>query len=117
MSSMDLPSLPASRSSSAHGSYQDADGEDSRGRTSSVDGHADGGKLGKDGKGNVIVSVRVRPDVSTAENDKNSSDLEWMVDGRRSLIAYRGREGGEYSYGRFLWYGWFLDYLSNAPCR
>jgi hypothetical protein len=25
-----------------------------------------------------------------------------MVDGRRSLVAYRGKEGGDYYYGRFL---------------
>lgn len=54
-------------------------------------------KPGKDGKGNVIVSVRVRPDVASNEGQK--TDLEWMVDGRRSLISYRGREGGEYLYG------------------
>jgi centromeric protein E len=54
-------------------------------------------KQGKDTKGNVIVSVRVRPDVAT--NEGNKSELEWMVDGRRSLISYRGKEGGEYYYG------------------
>lgn len=94
MSLLDLPLLPASRASSAQDSHLDADGEESRGRTSDEDD-----KLGKDGKGNVIVSVRVRPDVSSVEKERDS-DLEWMVDGRRSLIAYRGREGGEYSYGR-----------------
>ena len=52
----------------------------------------------KEGKGNVTVSVRVRPDVASAEKERDS-DLEWMVDGRRSLIAFRGKEGGEYSYG------------------
>jgi centromeric protein E len=90
VSLLDLPSLPASRASSAQGSHLD---EESRGRTSDEDD-----KHGKEGKGNVIVSVRVRPDVAAAEKEKDS-DLEWMVDGRRSLIAYRGREGGEYSYG------------------
>ncbi|KAH0526459.1 hypothetical protein TsFJ059_009775 [Trichoderma semiorbis] len=45
-------------------------------------------------KGNVIVSVRVRPD---ATND-NHADGEWMVDGRRSLIGYKGKEGGDYYY-------------------
>lgn len=94
VSLLDLPLLPASRASSAQGSHQDADGEESRGRTSEEDD-----KAGKEGKGNVIVSVRVRPDVSSVEKEKDS-DLEWMVDGRRSLIAYRGREGGEYSYGK-----------------
>lgn len=67
--------------------------EDGRGRTAGDDRS----EKGKDGKGNVLVSVRVRPDVSGGEPHK--SDLEWMVDGRRSLIGYRGREGGEYIYG------------------
>lgn len=51
----------------------------------------------RDGKGNVIVSVRVRPDPGGI--DKSRTDCEWMVDGRRSLVAYRGREGGDYFYG------------------
>lgn len=49
-----------------------------------------------DGKGNVIVSVRVRPD--SGGNDDNKTDGEWMVDGRKSLIGYRGKEGGDYYY-------------------
>jgi centromeric protein E len=49
-----------------------------------------------DGKGNVIVSVRVRPD---AGGNDNKADGEWMVDGRKSLISYRGKEGGDYYYG------------------
>jgi centromeric protein E len=53
----------------------------------------------KEIKGNVIVSVRVRPDV--AGQDAARAEGEWMVDGRRSLVAYRGREGGDYHYGRF----------------
>ncbi|PHH87204.1 hypothetical protein CDD83_9185 [Cordyceps sp. RAO-2017] len=48
-----------------------------------------------EGKGNVIVSVRVRPD---ANADQQSPEGEWMVDGRKSLIAYRGKEGGDYFY-------------------
>lgn len=51
----------------------------------------------KETKGNVIVSVRVRPDASG--NGDKGSEGEWMVDGRRSLVAYRGREGGDYYYG------------------
>jgi centromeric protein E len=51
----------------------------------------------KEIKGNVIVSVRVRPDV--AGQDTSRAEGEWMVDGRRSLVAYRGREGGDYHYG------------------
>lgn len=49
----------------------------------------------KEAKGNVIVSVRVRPDVG---GDK-SAGRDWLVDGRQSLIAYKGREGGDYYYG------------------
>ena len=49
-----------------------------------------------EGKGNVIVSVRVRPDANT---DQQSPEGEWMVDGRKSLIAYRGKEGGDHYYG------------------
>jgi hypothetical protein len=51
----------------------------------------------KEIRGNVIVSVRVRPDV--AGQDTSRAEGEWMVDGRRSLVAYRGREGGDYHYG------------------
>jgi centromeric protein E len=93
-----LPSPPASRPTSSH-SGSNEDGEE-RGRSASTDEAMDGDKMGKDGKGNVIISVRVRPDQASTEAPK--SDLEWMVDGRRSMIGYRGREGGEYNYGR-LW--------------
>ena len=47
-------------------------------------------------KGNVVVSVRVRPD---AGGNGQTTDGEWMVDGRRSLISYNGKEGGDYYYG------------------
>ena len=56
-------------------------------------------KLGE-GKGNVLVSVRVRPDAG-ATGQPSKTDGEWMVDGRRSLVAYRGKEGGDYYYGMF----------------
>ena len=46
-------------------------------------------------KGNVVVSVRVRPNGNGAK-----ADGEWAVDGRNSVISYRGREGGEYHLGR-----------------
>ena len=52
---------------------------------------------GVDGKGNVIVSVRVRPD---AGGNEHRTDGEWMVDGRKSLIGYNGKEGGDYYYGK-----------------
>jgi hypothetical protein len=51
-------------------------------------------------KGNVIVSVRVRPDAGGDGPGSNKTDGEWMVDGRRSLVAYKGREGGDYYYGK-----------------
>ncbi|KAL7945945.1 kinesin motor domain-containing protein [Trichoderma barbatum] len=88
-----VSSPPHSRSSSAQGSYStsattyedsaDASGSASEKRASTTEI-----------KGNVIVSVRVRPD---ATND-NHADGEWMVDGRRSLIGYKGKEGGDYYY-------------------
>lgn len=43
----------------------------------------------------MLVSVRVRPDVGASES---RVDGEWMVDGRKSLVSYRGKEGGEYIY-------------------
>jgi centromeric protein E len=98
-------SPPHSRSSSANGSYstsattfEDADDE-SRGRVKEPDDVAVDSKRnskGKEMKGNVIVSVRVRPDPSG--QDKSQTEGEWMVDGRRALIAYRGKEGGDYHY-------------------
>ncbi|KAL9125820.1 MAG: hypothetical protein Q9217_005028 [Psora testacea] len=54
----------------------------------------DSGSKDKASKGNVIVGVRVRPD---AAGDRNSG-RDWLVDSRKSLIAYRGREGGDYYY-------------------
>lgn len=52
-----------------------------------------------DSKGNVLVSVRVRPDA--ASQDKRT-DGGWTVDGRKSLIAYGGKEGGgDYIYGKY----------------
>jgi len=72
---------------------------ESRGREASADAMDDNtsGKL-IEGKGNVLVSVRVRPDAGDA---KSKSEGEWMVDGRRSLVAYKGREGGDYYYGMY----------------
>ncbi|KAG5912723.1 hypothetical protein E4U53_005200, partial [Claviceps sorghi] len=54
-----------------------------------------------DGRGNVVVSVRVRPDNNNNNNDNASQsnpEGEWMVDGRKSLIAYKGKEAGDYIY-------------------
>lgn len=98
-------SPPHSRSSSANGSYSTSattfedDHDESRGRTKELEDAGTDSKRnskGKEMKGNVIVSVRVRPDPSSQE--KSQSDGEWMVDGRRNLIAYRGKEGGDYHY-------------------
>ncbi|KAI1805013.1 kinesin-domain-containing protein [Daldinia bambusicola] len=92
-----VSSPPHSRSSSAQDSYSTSattydDPADAAG-TSTSDKHS---SKGMDGKGNVIVSVRVRPDAGG--NGNNKPEGEWMVDGRRSLVAYRGREGGDYFY-------------------
>ena len=106
--SNDLASLRSpdhSRTSSAQGSYSTSattfeEAEDRRGRDGAI-GHSGVSERKKrnsekEGKGNVIVSVRVRPD---AGGDK-SSGKDWLVDSRQSLVAYRGREGGDYVYGK-----------------
>ncbi|KAK5990823.1 Kinesin-related protein 11 [Cladobotryum mycophilum] len=88
-----ISSPPHSRSSSAQDSYSTS--------ATTYDDPADaiGGSMSdkrssrSDAKGNVLVSVRVRPD---ANADNNEGD--WVVDGRQSHIAYRGKEGGEHSY-------------------
>lgn len=99
-----LLSPSQSRSSSAQGSYstsattfEDVDENARRAREEAVDVGRDSRRhsVSKEVKGNVLVSVRVRPDVGGA-SDK--SEGEWMVDGRRSLVAYRGRERGDYYY-------------------
>lgn len=96
---------PASRSSSAQDScstsattFEDVD-DGRRGREEPNHDSFDGmpSMKTKETKGNVIVSVRVRPDAGG--NGDKKSEGEWMVDGRRSLVAYRGREGGDYYYG------------------
>lgn len=105
---LDLPSPPQSRSSSAQDSYStsatnyDDAGDGTRGRQSSAEASADRhSSKTADGKGNVLVSVRVRPDAN-GSGEQNKADGEWMVDSRRSLVAYKGREGGDYYYGE--WY-------------
>jgi len=120
---LSLPSPPQSRSSSAQDSYSTSgkqwkdgvgfateantevhiattfeENGEPRGREASADA-ADDHTTAKpiEGKGNVIVSVRVRPDAGGEV--KTKAEGEWMVDGRRSLVAYKGREGGDYYYG------------------
>ncbi|KXL42590.1 MAG: hypothetical protein FE78DRAFT_82562 [Acidomyces sp. 'richmondensis'] len=111
---LSLPSPPPSRSSSANGSYM-TDGtafeEDvhERGRLKSHDSVDENERNSgtKDNKGNVLVSVRVRPDAGG--NDAKGADGEWLVDGRRSIISYNGREGGDYKYDNV-----FSPHDSNA---
>ncbi|RAK75995.1 putative kinesin family protein (KipA) [Aspergillus fijiensis CBS 313.89] len=90
-------SPPQSRSSSAQGSYSTSattyeDGDDAAGISKSIVRS----KENKDTtKGNVIVSVRVRPDGGGMEATKTP---EWTVDGRRAIISFNGKEGGDYLY-------------------
>lgn len=51
-------------------------------------------------KGNVIVSVRVRPELGGPKYRGGGS--EWWIDGEEATISYRGRESGEYTYGKCL---------------
>ncbi|MCJ1340487.1 hypothetical protein MMC09_005783 [Bachmanniomyces sp. S44760] len=117
VSDVRLSQSPAhSRSSSAQGSYstsattfEDLEDNQPRGRTGpeETSTNAKRRSKAKEQKGNVLVSVRVRPDLSG--NDDRKSDGEWMVDGRRSLVAFNGREGGDYYYGKFVLFsliGW-----------
>ncbi|CZT47377.1 related to kinesin motor protein [Rhynchosporium secalis] len=101
---LSLPSPPQSRSSSAQDSYSTSattfedNGDGARGRELSADA-TDENRMSRpvEGRGNVIVSVRVRPDAG-ANGQPAKTDGEWMVDGRRSLVAYKGKEGGDYYY-------------------
>ncbi|PWY77152.1 kinesin family protein [Aspergillus sclerotioniger CBS 115572] len=94
MEARDTEASPSqSRSSSAQGSYSTSattfeDADEGQGVPKSTS------KL-KETKGNVIVSVRVRPDANGGEITKTT---EWMVDGRQGVISYNGRESGDYSY-------------------
>ena len=108
--SNDLASLrspPHSRSSSAQGSYSTSATtfEDTDDKRTREEGHfiktagssrIYSGRREYEGKGNVVVSVRVRPDAGA----EKSSGKDWMVDSRQSLVAYKGKEGGDYYYGK-----------------
>lgn len=91
---------PQSRSSSAQDSYSTSAttyDDPTDGATPKPDASTAEKRISKpDGKGNVLVSVRVRP---TANGDNDKPEGEWMVDGRRSLISYKGKEGGNHVYG------------------
>ncbi|KAF2810457.1 kinesin-domain-containing protein [Mytilinidion resinicola] len=92
-----LPSPPQSRNSSAQDSYatsfDDINEEEPRGRADNKSG-TDRNSTHKEGKGNVVVSVRVRPDASSNDGKHD----EWEVNAKKSSVAYRGREGGDYIY-------------------
>ncbi|KAH8676691.1 kinesin motor domain-containing protein [Tricladium varicosporioides] len=99
---LSLPSPPQSRSSSAQDSYSTSattfedTGDVFRGREASVDtGNDNQSSKQPEGKGNVIVSVRVRPD---AGSNGTKTDGDWKIDGRKALLSYRGKEGGDYYY-------------------
>ncbi|KAF7546934.1 hypothetical protein G7046_g9161 [Stylonectria norvegica] len=93
-----VASPPQSRSSSAQDSYSTSNttyDDPVDGSTQRSDSSADKRASKPDGKGNVLVSVRVRPD---ANADHAHPDGEWMVDGRKNLISYRGKDGGDHFY-------------------
>ncbi|KAI0408902.1 kinesin-domain-containing protein [Xylaria palmicola] len=91
-----VASPPQSRSSSAQGSCStSATTYDDPSESNGASVREKRSSKGLDGKGNVIVSIRVRPD---AGGNNSQTEGEWMVDGRKSLVAYRGREGGDYYY-------------------
>jgi len=101
---LSLPSPPQSRSSSAQGSYStsatnyDDSAEGPRGRQNSNElGDDHTSSKHADGKGNVLVSVRIRPD---AKGDNSKTSADWVVNSKKSLISYQGKEGGDYYYGK-----------------
>jgi centromeric protein E len=62
-----------------------------------VDSKGSTASLPKDGKGNVLVSVRVRPDVGAKDSKQ---EIDWDVNNKQALISFKGKEGGEYTYGK-----------------
>ena len=102
-----VSSPPHSRSSSAQDSYSTSattyddsgEGSNQKADAAGTNSTSDRRASKSEGKGNVLVSVRVRPDTNV---DQESPEGEWMVDGRTSLIAYKGKEGGDHYYGMSL---------------
>ncbi|KAK0392599.1 hypothetical protein NLU13_2094 [Sarocladium strictum] len=89
---------PQSRSSSAQDSYSTSAttyDDPAEGSAPKIESTAEKRTSKIDGKGNVLVSVRVRPDTNS---DHEKPEGEWMVDGRKSLISYKGKEGGDHYY-------------------
>ena len=95
-----LRSRPESPDSSAGDSYSTSattyEDSDEKRQSEEHRRGRDSGSKHAESKGNVIVSVRVRPD---AGGDKTSAK-DFLVDARQSLIAYKGREAGDYYYGK-----------------
>ena len=95
-----VSSPPQSRSSSAQDSYSTSattydDPTEAPGNSTSSPAADAGDKSSKfDGKGNVVVSVRVRPDPTGNDNQR-----DWTVEPRRSLISHHGKDSGDYYYG------------------
>ncbi|KAH0355826.1 kinesin-domain-containing protein, partial [Aureobasidium melanogenum] len=87
---LSIPSPPGSRSSSAPVSPATPLTPNTLVADSTMSEPTHGDK-DKEAKGNITVSVRVRPDAAA----DTQPDGEWLVDGRRSLITY---ESGEYRY-------------------
>lgn len=90
-------SPPHSRSSSAQGSYSTSattieaspsSGDELRGSS--------GDPSEKEQKGNVIVSVRIRPDAP--DSGGGGPNPEWIVDGRSGKVGYGGKDGGIYEF-------------------
>ncbi|KAI4733270.1 kinesin-domain-containing protein [Aureobasidium sp. EXF-12298] len=87
---LSIPSPPGSRSSSAPVSPATPLTPNTLVADSTMSEATHGDKE-KEARGNITVSVRVRPDAAA----DTQPDGEWLVDGRRSLITY---ESGEYRY-------------------
>lgn len=102
-SQLSIPSPPQSRTSSAQGSYSTSattfeDTDDAqRGHDTEATSN-DSRQNAKESKGNVLVGVRIRPDAPGNENGRNAG--EWHIDGRKSMVSYRGKDGGNYFYGK-----------------
>lgn len=91
-------SPPHSRSSSAQGSYSTSATtiEASPSPSDDLRGSLDD-PSGKEQKGNVIVSVRVRPDAPDSGGG-GAPNPEWIVDGRSGKVGYGGKDGGIYEF-------------------
>lgn len=90
---LSLPSPTQSRSSSARDSYSTTatnyDDTTQPGRTIQDESHD------VEAKGNVLVSVRARPDAS----ERMAVNGDWHIDSKQSLVSYTGKESGDYFYG------------------